>query len=211
VILAAILEEEPDSPQARLNLARSLSLAGRWEEAVSQYDELLRRYPDQPTFRLYRAAALREAGRPRQAAAAFREVVELLPQESRPRVEEAEALAAGGDFAAARERLEAGLAAQPRKGELLHALARLLAAAADPGVRDPERALSLARLVYDARPDPLHAETLAMALAASGRFAEAAELQARLAADGGGDDEARLRRRENLERYRAGRPAAPPW
>ena len=39
--------------------------------------------------------------------------------------------------------------------------------------------MSLARRVYDARPTPSHAETLALALAEMGRCEEAAEVEAR--------------------------------
>jgi tetratricopeptide (TPR) repeat protein len=204
--LEGLVEEQPESPQARLNLARALSLAGRWDEAVAQYDALLRLHPEEPSIPLYRATALRRAGRPREAAAAFREIVERRPGEVVPRVEEAMALAAAGDHRGALARLDAGLAALPRSGELVHAQARLLALAPPP-VGDPQRALALAEAIHQARPEPAHAETLAMALAANGRFEEAAALQRRLLA-GAADEETRARLRADLERYQAGRPAA---
>jgi predicted Zn-dependent protease len=209
-ILAALVAEQPESPQSRINLARALSLAGRWDEAVAQYDELLRLHPDEASLRRYRATALREAGRPREAAAAFRELAARQPGEVVPLVEEAMALAAAGDAGAALARLESGLAAHPRSGELVHAQARLLALAPPP-VGDPQRALTLARAIYGARPEPAYGETLAMALAATGRYDEAASLQGELLAAAGGDAPRRDRLAANLGRYRSGRPAAASW
>jgi hypothetical protein len=54
-------------------------------------------------------------------------------------------------------------------------VARILAAAPDRGVRDAARALELAMRVYRADPAAVHAETVALALAAMSRCGEALE------------------------------------
>lgn len=65
----------------------------------------------------------------------------------------------------------------PSNGRIAHALARMLAGAPDPTLRDGARALPLALQVYQARPTPGHAQTLAMAHAEVGDCAEAARWQ----------------------------------
>jgi hypothetical protein len=65
----------------------------------------------------------------------------------------------------------------PRSSALANALARLLATATAADVRDPALALDLAQRVHQVAGDPTTAETLAAALAESGRFAEAVEVQ----------------------------------
>lgn len=207
--LGRAVREAPDFVQARLNLAAALARLGRWDEAVSQYSALLALDPNREEVRLLHANALLEAGRPRAAATAFGDLVAARPERTLPRLKEAEAWVAAGDPGEARRRLEAGLAARPRSGELTNALARLLAAAPDPGVRDPGRAVELAGSLFEARPDLRHGRTLAMALAAAGRYPEAADLQRRLLGGASGEDlEPGLRARleAELDRYRRGEP-----
>jgi hypothetical protein len=92
----------------------------------------------------------------------------------------------------------------PESVELLHALARLLASADDPEVRDGERALDLAQRTLRAGTTPSRLETLAMANAEAGSFDEAVRLQRRVIQmvtwDGHADVLPRLE--ANLARYR---------
>ena len=84
----------------------------------------------------------------------------------------------------------------------------MLAACPDDSVRDGPRALALAEELMSAEPTLSNAETLAMALAEVGRFAEAAEWQRRLldeAARLGHDDE-RQRLHQGLALYESRRP-----
>ena len=115
----------------------------------------------------------------------------------------------------ARARLEAALAELPGDVALEHLLARLLAATSVASARDPERALALARELVEAQPSGAHLETLAMALAASGRFDEAIAWQERAvaAADAGASASAadRERARRRLALYREGRAVVDPW
>lgn len=175
--------EAPESVQARLNLARALSLAGRWNDAVAQYDAALELAPGEPSLLSFRAQALLEAGRAGEAAAAFGELVAERPDEALFRIREAQALVLAGDARAAQERLEEGFRRLPQSGELGHALARLLLSTPDPALRKPERALSIAEEVFASKPTVEHGETLAVALAATGRDARALELTDRLLAE----------------------------
>jgi len=68
---------------------------------------------------------------------------------------------------------------RPRSGDrfLANLLARLLAAAPDPEIRDGERARALAERLVAAERDVLHVAALAKALAEVGRFNEAVRWQ----------------------------------
>jgi tetratricopeptide (TPR) repeat protein len=124
----------------------------------------------------------------------------------------------------ARERLESAWIALPGVEPIGHLLARILATTSVDAARDPERALMIADELVKMRPDAgPHLETLAMALAALGRYDEAAAVQVRtiealekliasspgnLTAAIGAELEAARRR---LALYRAGRPVVDPW
>ena len=151
---------------------------------------------------------LLRAGRPREAAVEFGRAVELRPNAVTLRLAEVHALWSAGDCAAAYRQLEAGREVMPRSGQLAHGMARLLATCPDDGLRDGENALSLARELVAAQPSGVHNETLAMALAETGRFAEAIEIQTRLLAEAEGRAAERVvqRLQSSLERYRRGEP-----
>ena len=111
-----------------------------------------------------------------------------------------------GQWQEAHQLLEEGWRVMPESVELLHALARVLATADDPEVRNGERALDLAQRTLRAGTTPSRLETLAMASAEAGLFDEAVRLQRRVIQmmtwDGRLDALPRLE--ANLARYRAG-------
>ena len=72
--------------------------------------------------------------------------------------------------------------AEPQNSQLRYALARLLAAADDPALRDPSRALRIAADLMLQQPIPPHQRLLALAQAADGRFDDAIEGARRLLA-----------------------------
>lgn len=93
------------------------------------------------------------------------------------------------------------------------ALAWLLATASDPGVRDPDRAIELARKAVAEAPSASWFDTLAAALATSGRFEDAVNAQQQalevLEAEAANGRNTEARRSEflgRLARYQAGRP-----
>ena len=94
----------------------------------------------------------------------------------------------------------------------MQALARGYASC--PGM-EPERlelAAEYAATIYRARPDYDHAEALAMAAAANGRWQQALQIQNRLVQVAGEGDGPRARRaRTLLEAYRQRRPATEAW
>ncbi len=190
--------------RAQVEAARLLLSAGRAEEALPRLAEAARLEGAPPDLEAVRGEALAAVGRHREAAAAYRAAVERLPTNPQLRVAEATALVRTGDWARARARLEEGLGRLPQSANLAHVLARLLVTAPDPELRDGQRALELANGVFRARDSLEHGETVAMALAESGRFEEAAAFQQRLLDRVRQAGEAELARRleSNLSRYR---------
>ena len=96
----------------------------------------------------------------------------------------------------------------------MHLLARLLATASEPEVRDGDRAVTMARELLRLRPGPDVAETLAMALAETGDFEQAVQLQEQVVQRSRqrGEPASSLNPRERrLESYRQGRAVRDPW
>jgi tetratricopeptide (TPR) repeat protein len=85
-------------------------------------------------------------------------------------------------------------------------LAWLLATSSDPGLRNPAEAVSLAEraVALSEQPDPAVLDTLAVAYAAAGRFADAART-GELALEHTGEPGLQAELRERLALYRAGR------
>ncbi|MCB1033378.1 MAG: tetratricopeptide repeat protein [Acidobacteria bacterium] len=159
------------------------------------------------------AEALARSGDFGAAAAAYHAAVEAGRTDAPTRLAEATALVLAREYRQARSRLEEGLRHLPSDLGLRHALARLLAAAPDPAARDPRRSLELAQAVHRSLGTLDSAETLAMALAANGRFPDAARLQRQIldAAAALGNPALLGQLRTNLDRYQTGQPAANPF
>jgi tetratricopeptide (TPR) repeat protein len=186
--LARILERRGDLPGAAEHCRASLELL------------------PSPATRLRLAGVLAYGGQYDQALPLYREVVEAEPGNERARVGQVGALILARRLDEAAVALDQGLQSLPESLLLRHLMARLLAASPEPALRDGPRALELAQAVLGEAPSSVHAETLAMALAACGRFEKAAEVQQRVIAEaqrsGARDLLSRLRR--HLELYRAG-------
>jgi cytochrome c-type biogenesis protein CcmH/NrfG len=169
-----------------------------------------------PGFRvahLRLADALRRVGRLEASLSSYKQVLELEPESEEARFGEAMALVRLSRHVEARERLQLAMSSHPKQPAFPQALARLLAASADPQVRDGRRALDLAEALTQDHKTTSVAETMGMALAEVGRFAEAAEWQ-RLAmsvAVEAGQRDAAQRMAANLALYLRREPCRTPW
>ncbi|MEM9598134.1 MAG: tetratricopeptide repeat protein [Acidobacteriota bacterium] len=234
IVLGRYLVSVGDPEGSAEVLTTALELAGRGEDRAeihrlqaesalargdrSGAEALLRRSveADPGSSEGHRAlgAFLTRAGRYGEAAAAFGRASEAAPSDPRPRVGAAAALSLGGRFGEALALLETAAVELPGSPAVARALARALATAPDPELRQGERALALARQLFRAFGGPEHGETVAMAMAAAGRFDEAVDWQQRLLgeAQGAGVPASVVARlRTNLGRYRSGQVALPPW
>ncbi len=207
------LNLEPlDAAQVHHHLGVIEVRTGSADRAVEEYRTALALDPQLVAARLDLGSALDRLGRYQESAETFRQVVEVEPSNVRARRGEAEALASLGRSREALQRLEEAWRVIPESVELLHALARLLASADDPEVRNGERAVELARRTLRAGSTPSRLETLAMASAEAGLFDEAVKLQRQVIQmmtwDGRSDVLPKLE--ANLDRYRTGQTCCAP-
>jgi tetratricopeptide (TPR) repeat protein len=211
--LREALRHEPSNKEA-------LFYMGRWYEEHGDDAEAMRRFraalavdPSYADAHYQLGNALMRSGDYEAAAAQYARVVALQPQRLPARLLEALALIAEGRHTAARERLEAALGINPDDPMLQHVLARLLAAAPDPRVRDGRRALAMASRLLERTRDPSDGETMAMAFAEIGDFEQAVSGQRGLVefARQRGRDDLLPWLQSNLDRYRNHQACRRPW
>jgi tetratricopeptide (TPR) repeat protein len=212
--LEAALTLDPALNQARFNLAGIHARQGRWDLAAQNYLLQLEQEPDAVAARFFLAEAELRLGRNAKAAQDFAQVVARDPRHEGAWLGEAVALMRLADFTRALARLEEGLATLPRSGSLAQALARLLAACPQIALRDGERALELAFALQSSQESLEHAETVAMALAETGRLDEAMQWQQAVIERAESESRSDLlpRLRQNLALYEQREPCcADPW
>lgn len=198
---------EADRATAHHRLAELLERSGETGRAETQYRQALAADPGLVESRLALAGLLARTGRYVEAAEAYRRALDQVPEDETTRLAEATALILAGRHGEARKRLEAGLEALPDNPALLRTLARHLAASPERSVRDGPRAVELAQRALEAEPSLENAETLAMAQAEAGRFAQAVATQEeilRRAREAGAPPQLLARLEANLQRYRRG-------
>ena len=172
-------ELDPENLQWRMTRARARADAGNASGARSELEDIVRLDPGAIEAHRLLAAMLLEAGEPARAADHLEALAALTPDDLRVHFNLGLTRFGLGQFAAARKALETALDRFPSDLAVRHLLARLLATSPDAAVRDGERAMELARSVVDEQPAIDHLETLAMALAETGRFDEAVSWQQR--------------------------------
>jgi len=212
--LGHLLDLTPEDREARRRRALALARSGHPGEAAEELERLLAGDPGDLPARLLLGEMLLAAGRFGAAGEAFGAVPAQVPEAGAARLGLARARVGEERWKEAREALETGVRAFPGDGNLVHALARFLATCPEPDLRDGPRALELARRVFAAQASFEHGETLAMALAEVGRFADAAGLEEQLLArltgeegKAGAPPEPALKAaRERLATYRQGQP-----
>ncbi len=216
-------EVAPEDPLVHYNLGLALTRAGRRADAVERFRTAVELDPGYRDAHYNLAVSLVEEERFGDAAEHFERAWSIDPLDAsarkaadEARFAEATALLREGLTAAARSVLERAIAGRPPLDvfPLVHLLARILATAPEPEVRDGERAVALATEALQASVNVDHAETLAMAYAEVGEWAKAVEWQRRVvdrASERGFPPERVERIRGRLERYERGEPTRAPW
>jgi tetratricopeptide (TPR) repeat protein len=176
----------------RHKLATALVLQGDVRGAFEQFTDVVKLAPvDGPDETASKAhyslgVLMASAGRGREAIEHFQseaalpqyaEVVRLNPRAGDARFGYAMALVRLNRYRQAREWLAESTRLLPDDMQLRHALARILAAAPDAAARDGGQALSLTEQLLSAGKTTQVGETLAMAYAEVGNFAEATAIQ----------------------------------
>lgn len=205
------LKLAPDNGTAHYNLALLLAQDGYDADAVEHLEEAVRIEPRDGAAHLELAQILERTGKTATALIHYEKAAGLLPQDERAWMGEANLLVGAQRYREAKDVLESAMGNLPGSGRIVHGLARLLAAAPDPSLRDGKRALDLALQVHAARGTATHIETVALALAESGRCDEAAEWQGKAveAARKEGPPERVPPMEKELARYQAGAPCRP--
>jgi tetratricopeptide (TPR) repeat protein len=200
---------------ARAHFGIGVVLEARHEDgaAIDAFTSAVQSDPAYDEARFTLANALRRSGRVAESLPHYQQVLEHSPGTSQAAFGYAMALVRLGRYREARDRLDRDSRTFADQPGFAHALARVLAAAPDDGVRDGARALALIQPLVDQQRSPAILETMAMALAETGRFDEAVRRQSEalaLARRGGRPDLA-SHLTANLRRYEARRPCRTPW
>jgi len=212
---ARALQLDPANPAVHYNIGVLLIQDHNEEQAIAQFQKALQLDPGLTAAHFQLANLFMRKGRDADAEREYGMVISLEPQNGFARLMQAMAALHSGAYNRARTLLDQAALALPHDADIANALARVLAAAPDPAVRDQSRALRIVQsLVSNQQGDPLEVGiTLAMALAAAGRFHEAAACQQAIIAQLEARrqyDLARLLRR-NLVRYQQGQTCRVPW
>jgi len=207
------IEISPRDPIANYNLGTLLAQLGDDNAAIEHHRIVVSERPEMFDAHFNLANALRRTGQHAAAVPHYRVVIEGDPGRAAARLAEAYTLIRLQRDAEARGRLEEAYEAIPDNLEICNALARVLAGASDPAVRDPRQAMALAQKLLVEQLHVEYATTLAMVAASIGRFQEAAALQQQVITQvrAGGLDGLLPELEANLQRYRSGQPATAPW
>lgn len=211
------VRRSPDYHLAQYSLGVLLQAEGKHAEAIERFSAALKSRPADTASRLRLAAGLRRMGRASESLPHYEQVVAAQPELAEAGFGYAIALAQLQRYREALDRLQDGMT-QAAKGTaeqlfFAHAVARLLATAADDRVRDGRRAMSMMQeLLKQERTLDLGA-TMAMTLAELGQFEQAATVQRDLiaAARNAGFTEVSARLANNLALYQRGQPCRTPW
>lgn len=209
-----VLELEPDNATAHYNLGRLLAVGDRPQDALPHYRFAVEADVEDVEAKMLLANLLRRIGQPGESLEVYRQLVELAPTSEEIRLRLAGVLVDLGQYAQAAEALEAALAEMPQEGRLLVAMTRLLSSSPDLELRDGERALELARSIWQASSSASHAELMASAYGELQRCDEAAAWQQVANDMARGDTEAspeqQAAAQQKLDYYKQARPCRPP-
>jgi len=223
--LAALQARQGDFEGAIKNLSRareraegaevrallSFEIGGMWQmagddrKAVESYTAATEDHAEFKDAHFNMAVSLGRLGRTEEAMEHLGRVIEIDPKDEESYLALAQALASEGLFAEARDTLQRGLDHASESPILTSALVQLLLASPDQEVRDATAAVPLALALHERDPSIQNGAMVAASLGSAGRYAEAADWQARVvkeAAEAGLPDDQLQRMRSDLALYR---------
>ena len=203
----------PSLSKANYGAGIVLEATGHDQEAIVAFSKAVDSDPASVEARMSLADALRRNGRERESLPQYADVIMRSPAVSQAAFGYAMALVRLGRYREARDRLDAAATTYADQPGFAHALARVLAAAPDDAVRDGARALTITQGLLQRQRTLELAQTMAMALAETGRFEEAAQWQRDAMAAAAESNRRDLSERlsENLSRYEQRLPCRMPW
>ena len=203
----------PTLARAHFSIGVLMESRGQDADAIKAFNAAIASDPSYVEPRFSLANALRRGGRVQESLPQYAEVLRMDPAVSQASFGYAMGLVRLGRYQEAKSRFEAAMKTFPDQPGFAHALARVLAAAPDASVRDGARAISIMNELLKSQQTLNMAETMAMALAESGRFDDAAMWQQdaiRAANESKRGDVAR-RLTVNLKLYQSRQPCRTPW
>ena len=209
----AALRLSPELPKAHFSIGMLMEARGRDREAIERFSAAITSDPHFVEARMQLADALRRNGHLEESLPHYAEVLKTNPAISQARFGHAMALVRLRRYRDARERLKEGMKTYADQLGFAHALARLLAAAPDDGVRDGPQAMTLMQQLLAKQQSVGLAETMAMTFAELGRFDDAVSWQrdAMAAARRAGHEDLARRMSGNLKLYEGRKPCRTPW
>jgi|RhiMethySRZTD1v2_1073278.scaffolds.fasta_scaffold00733_27 tetratricopeptide (TPR) repeat protein len=204
-----------DQPTGKAHYSLGVLMAsnGRSADAITHLAAAVRFSPNYVEAHIALGDALRRAGRVEASMEPYREALRVSPKAAEARFGYGMALVRLGRYGEARDWFADAANRYPDRLDFQHALARLLAAAPDDRVRDGRRAQTIVEgLIPNLKTLDL-GETLAMALAEQGQFADAVAIQRGVidAARQAGFPAEATRMVANLQRYERRQPCREPW
>ena len=200
----------PGDLQAALMKGNILESLDRYEDARVLYQAAVDLEPDDLRVRFLFANNLMRNGQYVQAALQYGVQRQAEAENVTVRYWQALAFVAANRCRDALVPLAEALRLQSDIAELVMASSRIHSTCGGASTDQQQTALSQAQQLYAYHPNGDYSETLAMAMAANGRFPDAAAYQAE-AMSSGTDDASVLFMRQNLEHYENGRAAEKPW
>ena len=204
----------PGYAKPHFSIGVLMAESGRDADAIQRFSDAVKYDPQMVNARFSLAETLRRTGQPGAALTHYEQIVKADPGASQARFGYAMALVRLGRYPEARAALETATTMHPDQPGFAHALARILAAAPNDGVRDGRRAMALVdALQQQYGANVTLTETSAMALAEAGRFTEATARQHEAIAAATAQRRPDLLPvlRENLRRYESSMPCRAPW
>ena len=198
---------DPTYPEAQFNLGVLRYRQGRSRDAISRFERTLALQPGLTDAYLNLGSAYAAAGDLERALEPWMQLQQLQPDNAALVYNIAMARARLGHHAGAIAEFERGMGLAPTDPRFAAALARELATAPEPGLRDGARALVLATGLVEARPrDPVAHELMAAALAETGQFEASIRHAERALAMASGNPRLVNEIRARLSLYRRGEP-----
>ena len=208
-----VIRSSPDFAKAYFSLGVVMEAEGRHQEAIESFSNAVQRDAGYLQARLQLARALARNGSPERGLAEYRRALERDPALKDAVFGYTMTLVRLKRYREARNRLVSAMKTYPDEKMLSYVLARLLAAAPDPEIRDGARAKTLVDTLLKTERSVDVGATAAMALAELGDYTQAAALQREViaAAEGAGLHDIVRHLTDNLTLYEHRRPCRIPF
>jgi protein O-mannosyl-transferase len=209
-VYQAALRINPDNAKDHYILANLLRQKGKLDEAIGQYQQALQIDPNYVEAQNNLGLALWQNGREADAIAEFQKTVQIAPNNASYHLNLAKAFMLKGRMSDAINQYQMALQIEPANLQTQNDLAWLLATGPQASLRNGEKALQLAQHAnaVTGEKNPIVLHTLAAALAATGRFGDAAQTAQKAIelARAAGQKDLAAQLNDELKRYQAKLP-----